>query len=371
MYSDDLEERNLSVDQIFLDPNNPRFWTEKITRDIADRRIPDADVQTRTAKDIESHGIQELLNSILRNGFLKLDRIVVREIKGQKDKYVAVEGNRRLAALKLLRQRIKDETIDEDGLSLTYLENLHDSTDVIPILVYQGSDTQEISWLLQGIRHISGIRDWAPAQRARLLADQIDKHGLRFREAGQTFGLTPQAVGRLYRSYKALEQMRQDDEFQTKARNNYFTLFEEAYRSMDVRKWLDWNDQEHLFENEDNLQQFYSWITPDDDHPDKRRRIHDPRQIKQLASLVASNHQDLLSQFDSHEISIENAYERATMQSEADDWIQALGKVSRLLSNIPQSAFQEGSEQLLAKLEDISTRVKTMEKMATAAVGGE
>ena len=370
MYSDELEEKSLSIEQLFLDPNNPRFWTEKTSRDIADRRIPDVDVQTRTENNIENHGVRELLNSILRNGFLKLDRIVVRKIKGQKDKYVVVEGNRRLAALNLLRQQIKDETIDEEGLSPTYLENLRESTDIIPLLVYRGGDTQEISWLLQGIRHISGIRDWAPAQRARLLADQIDKHGLRFREAGQTFGLAPQSVGRLYRSYKALEQMRQDDEFQTKARNDYFTLFEEAYRNMNVRKWLDWNDQEHRFENEDNLQQFYSWITPDDDHPDKRRRIHDPRQIKQLASLVVGDHKDLLSQFDSYEISVENAYEKATMQSEADDWIQALEKVSKLLSNIPQSAFQEGSEQLLVKLEDISERVETMEKMAAAVGGG-
>ena len=366
MYSDELEEKDLSINQLFLDPNNPRFWTEKITRDIADRRIPDEDIQTRTAKDIESHGIQELLNTILRNGFLTLDRIVVREIKGQKNKYVAVEGNRRLAALKLLRQRIKDETIDEEGVSSVYLENLLKSTDTIRLLIYQGSETQEIAWLLQGIRHISGIRDWAPAQRARLLADQIDKHGLKFREAGQTFGLAPQSVGRLYRSYKALEQMRQDDEFQTKARNDYFTLFEEAYRNMAVRKWLGWNDQEYRFENEDNLQQFYSWITADDDHPDKRRRIHDPRQIKQLASLVASNRKELISQFDSHEISIENAYERATVQNEADDWIQALEKVSQLLGNIPQSAFQEGSEQLLARLEDILGRIETMKKMAAA-----
>ena len=70
------------------------------------------------------------------------------------------------------------------------------------------------------------------------MAEQIDQHNLRFREAGQKFGLSAQAIGRLYRAYKALEQMRQDDEFQSKARNNYFTLFEEAYRNIDVRNWL-------------------------------------------------------------------------------------------------------------------------------------
>ena len=189
MYSQDFEELSLPVDKIYLDPNNPRFWTQKTTRDIADRRIPDQDVQTRTMKDIETHDIKELMNSILRNGFLPLDRIVVREIENNPDKYVVVEGNRRLAALKTIRQQIEDEVIDEEGITLGHKENLLESTNKIITLVYKGDEKKEIAWLLQGIRHISGIREWAPAQRARLLADQIDSHGLMFREAGQKFGL--------------------------------------------------------------------------------------------------------------------------------------------------------------------------------------
>ena len=102
----------------------------------------------------------------------------------------------------------------------------------------------------------AGIRPWQPAQRARLVADQIESKGLSFSEAGQKFGLSAQAVGRLYRAYKALEQMRQDDDFQGKALNEYFSLFEEAIRNRQTRDWLGWRDELTQFENTSNLKQF-------------------------------------------------------------------------------------------------------------------
>jgi hypothetical protein len=89
MYTDQLEESTLNFDQIFLDPNNPRFWTEKSTREIPDSRIPDDKVQTRAYDDISKHGIRELRDSILRNGFLPLDRIVVRPIEGHRGKFMS------------------------------------------------------------------------------------------------------------------------------------------------------------------------------------------------------------------------------------------------------------------------------------------
>ena len=366
MYNNEFEEKTLSINKLYLDPNNPRFWTEKTTRDIADPRIVQDDLQARTVKNIESHGVEELMHSILRNGFLPLDRIVVREIEGHADKYVVVEGNRRLASLKILRKRIEDGTIDEEGISDEYLEGLKDATEEIQVLVYSGQDRRRISWTLQGIRHISGIRAWAPAQRAKLVAEQIDQHNLKFREAGQKFGLSSQAIGRLYRAYKALEQMRQDDEFQSKARNDYFTLFEEAYRNRYVRSWLKWNDSESKFLNENELNQFYSWIVPDEENDDQRR-IHDPRQIKKLGFLVAdSKFNDLLPLIDSHELSIDGAHDRATRQAEAEDWRQAFEKATQFLLSISQMAFQNSPKELLEELKKIEKTITDMKKQVKA-----
>ena len=369
MYVDQLTESTVSIADIFLDPNNPRFWTEKQSRDYPDSKIVNEDIQAKAENNLSNHGIDELADNILRNGFLPLDRIVVRPIAGDAGKYVVVEGNRRLAALRSLRSRIQDDLIAEEHIDEAYLEKLLNDTSELQVLVYQGADTKDIAWLLQGIRHISGIRDWKPAQRARLVARQIDEEGLGFREAGQQFGLTAQAVGRLYRSYKALEQMRADDEFQTKAKNDYFTLFEEAIRNKDVKQWLEWTEEDKKFNNIDNLRQFYSWISPDDDHEDNARRMHDPRQIKKLGILIAGNHKSMLTQIDQHDLPIDSAHDRAVRAGQVFNWKEALEQARLAIAEIPQAAVAEHPKEIFEKLTELESGIASLKKMAQAIEG--
>ena len=361
MYTDKLEEKTLSFESIYLDPNNPRFWTEKTIRETPDEKIPDGKIQDRTLESISQHGIFELRNSIIRNGFLPLDRIVVRPIAGHTDKFVIVEGNRRFSALKMLRQEISDGTVAEEGLDQSYLQSLYDNTNNIDILVYKGEDTHDISWLLQGIRHISGIRPWSPAQRARLVSRQIDDYGLTFGAAGQTFGLSPQAVGRLYRAYKALEQMREHDEFSGKAKNEYFSLFEEAIRNRDVRDWLGWNNEDCKFENDSRLSQFYSWICPDEEHGDDRR-IHDPRQIKSLGVLIAGEHNALLNQIDNYEESIEQARAIVDGIISKTAWKDKMQQTRNIIADLPQEIMFDEPEEFLAALQEIENQINNRKK---------
>lgn len=364
MYTDDLEEKSIPFDDIVLDPNNPRFFTEKSTGDIPDAKVADERVQERAWASIEGLGIQELYHSILRNGFLPLDKIVVRALPS--GKYVVVEGNRRLAALKLLRSGIEEGTIDEEHIDDEYLNNLYDATNELVVLVYDGDVGHDISWILQGVRHIGGIRPWQPAQRARLVADQIESKGLSFSEAGQKFGLSAQAVGRLYRAYKALEQMRQDDDFQGKARNEYFSLFEEAIRNKQTRDWLGWQDESTEFENNSNLKQFYSWIVPDDDR-ENVRRIHDPKQIKKLGTLVADEtNRVLLDRVDDHEVSLDWAYDSVIKTPTEYDWRSAVQEAIHLVGRIPQASIAKNSAALLDMLNELDSSIHGLKEMASA-----
>lgn len=167
MYNDELTEQTISIDNLYLDPNNPRFWGHQSPRRIPDTRATEEAIQQRVEQNIRRHGVEELHFSILRNGFLPLDRIVVRPLETHDDKFVVVEGNRRLAALKLLRERIREGLIAEEKISEEYLSNLSDQTKELSVLVYNGSHSDDISWIFQGIRHIGGIRQWEPAQRSR------------------------------------------------------------------------------------------------------------------------------------------------------------------------------------------------------------
>ena len=356
MYTDKLVEKTLPFDTIFLDPNNPRFWTEKSIRETPDEKIPDSRIQDRALTSISRHGLSELRGSIVRNGFLPMDRIVVRPIAHHENKFVIVEGNRRFSALKVLRQEIADGTASEEGLDQDYMHKLYDNTNEIEVLIYKGTDTHDISWLLQGIRHISGIRPWSPAQRAKLVSQQIDNNGLTFRAAGQTFGLSAQAVGRLYRAYKALEQMREDDEFSAKAKNEYFSLFEEAIRNREVRDWLGWSNDNHRFEKESTLSQFYSWICPDEEH-NEDRRIHDPRQIKDLGVLIAGGHHTLLNQIDSYEETVEQARAKVDGIVSKSAWKDKMQQARNIIADLPQEVMFDEPDAFLTALLEIEEQI--------------
>ena len=375
MYNDQLEGKTVSVDDLFLDPNNPRFWSEQ-TRNvplIPDHKVRDNGHQQRAEDSIRKHGLEELKNSILRNGFLPLDRIVVRELDEVPSKFVVIEGNRRLAALKWLRNDIEEGLIAEEGIEAgsKYLDTLTNETNSIDVLVYLGDKKADIAWILQGIRHIGGIRDWEPAQQGKLVADQIDDEGLSLTEAGQRFGLSAQAVGRRYRSYKALEQMRLDPEFSSKALNKYYSLFEEAIRNKHVKSWLAWDNSNNKFTNDDNLRQFYEWITPDEDNNENKRRIHDPRHIKYLGTIIDSGKTSLLDDIESHTVEIQAAYQRVRDSGENYNWKTALLSAKSQLEDIPAACIVDNKFEVIDFLNQIRVRVDGLLSMANTATDEE
>lgn len=365
MYTDELKEITVPISSIFLDPNNPRFWSERSGRAVSEARISDEKVQATAMETINRFGIEELRYSILRNGFLPLDRIVVRQIRGTSDQYVVVEGNRRLAALLTLRQQIRDDLIDEEGITEEYLERLLRDTQQLKVLLYDGTEDKDISWLLQGIRHISGIRNWEPAQRAKLVAEQVDDKGLSFTSAGQQFGLTAKAVGRLYRAYKALQQMRDDDEYSGKAKNEYFSLFEGAISNQVVKNWLGWDDRTFRFLEINNLRQFYAWISPDEERENKRR-IHDPDHVKHLAYLIAGNHTALINRIDQYDVEIDNALYEARSSAQSVDWAGSIATATAMIRAIPSDVIRENPQDFVNKIQDALQILSDLAKMAEA-----
>lgn len=257
---------------------------------------------------------------------------------------MAVEGNRRLAALKKLHREIADGTVRDDGIDQAYLDKLRGGVERLHVLLYKGSET-DIAWILQGIRHISGIKDWEPAQRARLVAQQKEDGDLSFKQVGQKFGLSAQAVGRLYRAYKALKQMEDDDEYGAKAQHNHFTLFEEALKNPKVREWMRWDDNAYRFTDTDRARQFYSWMLPDEEHNDDRR-LHDPRHVRFLSQLLEKNREDLIAQVGRHDLGIEEAWGQAAASPGAYDWQKEVDKAMRAVDSIPNHVFRQHPNEL-------------------------
>ncbi|MCP4108235.1 MAG: hypothetical protein GY749_22270, partial [Desulfobacteraceae bacterium] len=62
---------------------------------------------------------------------------------------------------------------------------LYSVTD-IECLEYIGTDAKA-SWIFQGLRHISGITDWSPFNKAKLLVEQIENDNLTLTRVGERF----------------------------------------------------------------------------------------------------------------------------------------------------------------------------------------
>lgn len=239
----ELVDAKISLDEIYLDPNNPRFTSLKWD-DIPDQQISDASIQAATKRKLEEEfSIYKLVDNIQINGFLPIDRVIVK--KFAENKYVVLEGNRRICAAKNIMELYKGNPEQVE-------ESVVDSLKEISCLIYTGSERQP-SWVFQGLRHIIGIQEWPAYNKARLLVQLMEDENLSLTEVGKKFGLTAYGAGQWVRGYYAFIQAAEESDYTQEIDERAYPYLQEIFsRSNPVFKdWLQWNDTEYKFE--DNL----------------------------------------------------------------------------------------------------------------------
>lgn len=164
------DETAVPVEQLLLDPNNFRFQDEEEWVRADPERFAEPSVQERASKRIRSEGLIELKNSILSNGFLSVERLVVRQYKqaedGDPQLFLVLEGNRRLAALQWIKQD------DEAGVATP--ASVVAVISAVPVIVIHSDNDAGTYLSIMGIRHVGGIKQWGGYQRAKLVADLRD-----------------------------------------------------------------------------------------------------------------------------------------------------------------------------------------------------
>lgn len=113
---------------------------------------------------LSNENVLELMASIAEEGYFPAEPLLV--APGKKNKFIVVEGNRRLTAIKLLLNpdlaTSKTNSIREvvaEAKALATLEK-------IPVIVFD--DAEEIQQYL-GYRHITGVQPWDSLAKARYL----------------------------------------------------------------------------------------------------------------------------------------------------------------------------------------------------------
>lgn len=356
-----LRPIRLKIGQIFLDPNNPRFLSpdwEYVSED----KITQGFIQQKTLDlMVTSYGIDNLAANIRINGFLQMDRIVVRKLSNQGENYVVLEGNRRISAIRLIHDELKNNSnIDSEILS---------SISELECLEYVGQNSAA-AWIFQGLRHISGIADWPPFNKAKLLVDQMQTEQLNLTQVGERFGITPFAAGQWMRGYKAFEQAGRDSEFTHELDMRIYPYFQEIFgrSSVGVREWLEWDERSMEFKNKLNLNEFISWLYPkDEENTDAfgnwdRRHLKGRDDLRQISYLI----KQAPTQFDEfrRELDLENSYVKAiaakqaeTIRDATDATIEALERCAHVLDNVPAKAIRNSETKgvLIEKCKNLLT----------------
>jgi len=147
------------VDQLDFDPENPRFYDSAGTSDGDAKAIQ---------RMLEQENLDELVGSIGNQGFFAGEPLLVTPNPQSPGRWIVVEGNRRLAALRVLGGLIAAEKLPRTLADLVQ-QAQHKPTEVE---CFQFPLRRDVLKYL-GFRHISGPRRWEPLSKARYLADLI------------------------------------------------------------------------------------------------------------------------------------------------------------------------------------------------------
>lgn len=353
--SNRLEATEITIDKLMLDPNNPRLFEDRGTTAIVpDDKISRKDAQASYLEHLkaENFGIRSLKQSILEVGYLPMDRIVVRGLSD--GNFVVIEGNRRIAALKWL---VEDERAGELDLPAS----VKDLLKRVPALILSTDpERAEVDrWLLQGVRHVSGIKSWGALEEAMAVEHMVEELGMELLDVANALGISPAIATRKFRAIKAYHQFQQDPEFSEFADPKMYSYFEEAVAKPAIRDFLGWSEEALVFENKGHRDQFYSWIVPGENAERKLPMAIDVRKLRRV--IESSN---ALVALDTEGGNIDTAVSLAGPPVPID-WHILTRQAIEVMNDIPIAVMEKPTEEDLSLLRQLATLARRRLKQLT------
>ncbi len=110
MYTDLNETIKVTFNNLFLDPNNPRMSPQERPGYENPEKLFFDSVQEYLYKRVSQvYNVKDLEDSIISQGWVPVDQLLVWEHPKAKGTYIILEGNTRKTALKNLRERVDKE----------------------------------------------------------------------------------------------------------------------------------------------------------------------------------------------------------------------------------------------------------------------
>ncbi|OCX66857.1 hypothetical protein BFP70_04050 [Thioclava sp. SK-1] len=279
-----IEYADLS--HIALDPKNPRLGRSAHQKNLAQDEIFDL---------MRDWSLEELATSFLESGFWAHEAVlcVEEEIHGD-DRLVVIEGNRRIAALKRLKKAYDGDETSRKWLEI--IEGIQEPEKLfseVPFIRLE--ERGEVDAFL-GFRHVTGIKEWAPPEKAQFIAKLIDQNGLSYRDVMRQIGSKTPTVQRNYIAYSILMQMEETEGLDVgKVEDKFSVLFLSLART-DVRNFLGLREKFEVPPEQvrppiseefvPRLKEYSRWLFGDEENAPV---VTDSRQVDKFSKVLASD----------------------------------------------------------------------------------
>ena len=223
--------QSVPVERLQLDPRNPR---------LVGRPRPASDTKI-IARLYVSAELDELLLSISTNGYMDIEPLVVLRQAGSEDLLV-LEGNRRLAALRLLSEPELIESIKKTESLSIYVPQVNQSKlDTLKnVSVYPVRDRQSARSFI-GFKHINGPAKWGAYAKARYAADWYRQQGGKdLRSIATSIGDGHSTIKRMISAIYVLDQARDNGVFDIEKRFTVRFNFSHLYTALSRPPYLEY-----------------------------------------------------------------------------------------------------------------------------------
>lgn len=300
--------------------------------------------------------VTELMLSIGETGYSEAEPLLV--VKEGTDKYIVVEGNRRLAALKLLNDseltKVRIQLINSVVSGAKYIP------EEVPCIVY-ASREDVLDYL--GYRHITGVKDWGALEKARYL-DQLYQIHIKsipqekiYQKLAKMIGSRSDYVYKLHTALKLYNKANDKAYYgaDIKEEDISFSWLTTALGYYGISKYLgisESNEPSLDTLNEENYKKIFTWMF----FPGKSV-VKESRQISDLAKIT--EYPLALERLEKGS-SIEEALLYTSAPSDA--FIDMLKKAKQQLKQAKEGIEQLSEEPPEAKelIEDIERLLKTI-----------
>lgn len=247
-YGGKRPQRNILVDRLHLDLKNPRLA---------------GDGEGKREEDLlkvlyEQYDLTELANSMQKNGYFDEEPLVATplnlpqelskvnlKVRDERDKFeefidqgdtvfTVVEGNRRLATVKLLLFEESRAYVKVSKSFPAVSPEVADDLKILPVIIYPHRD-EVVPYL--GVRHILGIEKWDPYAKALYIADLIESKKS-VEEVKEQIGDKRDAVIKSYLSYKILQQAKDEFDYNIKNARNKLSLLTLAIGQSNIKNYI-------------------------------------------------------------------------------------------------------------------------------------